>query len=583
MLERKQSGSSMGQAGSVPVPGERTMTFSELFAKLSRPEMLEGVRPAYTNSNPEALDRRQREKLVVILVGLPARGKSYISHRLVNYLNWYGIHCRLFNVGAYRRQKMAEDATKGSRADFFNKDNKDAAQKREELASEVLDQLLDWLINGGGNLAIFDATNTTRERRKRVIERCLKEKGIQCIFVESICNDSKVVEANLAEKVRLSPDFKGMDFHTAMKDLKTRIANYEAVYEELDESETDSTGKSMSFIKVINLSSKVIANNVHGGIARSVLTFLMNLHIVQRPIFLVRAPNSDGLEDQDVTFPGLQMPGGVLKDISRLDGKEATEGSEVDLRNTGKYDSQGEPVRRRTSHTDLYGRYQSSELNNQPIIQFEDERSAVLELAGEVNVVVVRRGDTTMPCSVHFQTVDGTAKAGIHYVHNSGVLNFASMQSRAEIKVMIMDCQNCHAPDENFSIVLSGIQPAGAILGRKQQCTVTILNDDAGLPERLRMDWSRLRFPDSSKLTRALNDGGREVADRLGVLLEEQVQEFYMRQHKQKLEKVKVVRDLCQGKLMEIREDINSTIHRRGVVEAAMQIQHRLDGEVVHS
>ena len=42
-----------------------------------------------------------------------------------------------------------------------------------------------------------------------------------------------------------------MDFHTAMKDLKTRIANYEAVYEELDEAETDSTGKSISFIKVI--------------------------------------------------------------------------------------------------------------------------------------------------------------------------------------------------------------------------------------------------------------------------------------------------------------------------------------------
>ena len=146
-----------------------------------------------------------------------------------------------------------------------------------------------------------------------------------------------------------------------------------------------------------------------------------------------------------------------------------------------------------------------------------------------------------------------------------------------------MDCQNCHEPDENFSIVLSGIQPAGVSLGRKQQCTVTILNDDAGLPERLRMDWSRLRFPDSSKLTRGLNDGGREVADRLGVLLEEQVQEFYMRQHKQKLEKVKVVRDLCHVKLLDIQEDINSTIHRRGVVEAAMQIQHRLDGEVVDS
>ncbi len=55
--------------------------------------------------------------------------------------------------------------------------------------------------------------------------------------MESICTDEKVVEANLAEKVRLSPDFKGMDFSTAVKDLKQRISNYEAVYESVGEDE----------------------------------------------------------------------------------------------------------------------------------------------------------------------------------------------------------------------------------------------------------------------------------------------------------------------------------------------------------
>jgi adenylylsulfate kinase-like enzyme len=48
-----------------------------------------------------------KKKLVVVLVGLPARGKSYISHRLVNYLNWVGIRCKLFNVGAARRSVSA--------------------------------------------------------------------------------------------------------------------------------------------------------------------------------------------------------------------------------------------------------------------------------------------------------------------------------------------------------------------------------------------------------------------------------------------------------------------------------------------
>lgn len=35
------------------------------------------------------------ERLVVILVGLPARGKSYISQKLVRYLNWNGLNCKV--------------------------------------------------------------------------------------------------------------------------------------------------------------------------------------------------------------------------------------------------------------------------------------------------------------------------------------------------------------------------------------------------------------------------------------------------------------------------------------------------------
>jgi hypothetical protein len=33
----------------------------------------------------------------------------------------------------------------------------------------------------------------------------MKEPGVSVLFVESICTDSKVIEANLVEKVRLSP------------------------------------------------------------------------------------------------------------------------------------------------------------------------------------------------------------------------------------------------------------------------------------------------------------------------------------------------------------------------------------------
>lgn len=40
-------------------------------------------------------------KILTAMVGLPARGKSFTSSRLSNYLNWCGIKCKIFNAGEY--------------------------------------------------------------------------------------------------------------------------------------------------------------------------------------------------------------------------------------------------------------------------------------------------------------------------------------------------------------------------------------------------------------------------------------------------------------------------------------------------
>ncbi|KAJ3148643.1 hypothetical protein HDU86_007398 [Geranomyces michiganensis] len=42
-------------------------------------------------------------KLVIFMVGLPARGKSYVCKKLVRYLSWSGFNTRVFNVGNRRR------------------------------------------------------------------------------------------------------------------------------------------------------------------------------------------------------------------------------------------------------------------------------------------------------------------------------------------------------------------------------------------------------------------------------------------------------------------------------------------------
>ncbi|KAJ1491945.1 hypothetical protein T484DRAFT_1773143 [Baffinella frigidus] len=48
------------------------------------------------------------DKLVLVMVGLPGRGKSFIARKIEQYYTWFGGRKpKAFNVGRYRR--MLED------------------------------------------------------------------------------------------------------------------------------------------------------------------------------------------------------------------------------------------------------------------------------------------------------------------------------------------------------------------------------------------------------------------------------------------------------------------------------------------
>ena len=122
------------------------------------------------------------EPLVIAMVGLPARGKSYISKMLMRYLKWTGFECELFNVGSYRREMGFASAD----SNFFSAGNQDAHKVREELAMSVQECMYLWLKSSDGNkrrVAIFDATNTTISRRLALAKRARQE-GVFLLFIE---------------------------------------------------------------------------------------------------------------------------------------------------------------------------------------------------------------------------------------------------------------------------------------------------------------------------------------------------------------------------------------------------------------
>lgn len=57
-------------------------------------------------------ERDVASKLVIIMVGLPARGKSYITKKIQRYLSWQQHNSQIFNVG--NRRRVAASAQPGS-------------------------------------------------------------------------------------------------------------------------------------------------------------------------------------------------------------------------------------------------------------------------------------------------------------------------------------------------------------------------------------------------------------------------------------------------------------------------------------
>lgn len=70
-----------------------------------RPTTLDipGLTKSKVSPDGKIAQRDVGSKLVIVMVGLPARGKSYITKKIARYLNWLQHDTKIFNVGERRR------------------------------------------------------------------------------------------------------------------------------------------------------------------------------------------------------------------------------------------------------------------------------------------------------------------------------------------------------------------------------------------------------------------------------------------------------------------------------------------------
>ena len=235
------------------------------------------------------------EKHVLVMVGLPARGKTHMAKRLSQYLRFFhGARTQVFNVGTYRRRMMPKKAD----AEFFDQHDARSEALRKSFARAALKDMIDFLFQednvsyleqrgfDSGRVAIYDATNTTRSRREWLREQ-LDALPLKLLFVESVCTDEAIIERNIWQaKVNNEDYHTEADKRRAYDDFRARIRKYEEVYEPMEEEH-------LSFIKLINCGRRVEINNIHGFLLGRIVQFLSNLHATHQTIYLSRHGQSE--------------------------------------------------------------------------------------------------------------------------------------------------------------------------------------------------------------------------------------------------------------------------------------------------
>ena len=231
----------------------------------------------------DAVAGTQGDKYVIAMVGLPARGKTYISRKLARYLEFFhDAPTKVFNVGNYRREKFGP----GQAHTFFDHANSEGLKIRHECAAAAMEDLKLWLCEEKnlGRVGIYDATNSTHKRREWIVEQLVPSilpSSSHIIFVESFCDDESLIDNNITATKLQSPDYVGMTAEDAIADFKRRISHYTDIYETMKDEK-------QSWIRLRNAGTQVTSNLIRGFLPGRILHFVMNLHTRPRPIYLSR-------------------------------------------------------------------------------------------------------------------------------------------------------------------------------------------------------------------------------------------------------------------------------------------------------
>ncbi|KAJ7185629.1 6-phosphofructo-2-kinase-domain-containing protein [Mycena filopes] len=222
-------------------------------------------------------------KILIVTVGLPARGKTHISRALERYLRWMGVKTQVVSLGDYRRKTLG--GAQKLPPDYFTLGEKTPETQALRIkVSNGCEKTIWEYFEDGGQVVIYDANNGTRAARQALAEKFDKA-GIHVVMLESLCDNQEIIERNIRSVKISSPDYRSWNPDEAVKDYYRRITDHEKHYEPVEET-------TWPFIRIINVGEKIMVNNIQGYLQSRIVFFLMNIHNRYRTIYFARSGQS---------------------------------------------------------------------------------------------------------------------------------------------------------------------------------------------------------------------------------------------------------------------------------------------------
>lgn len=284
---------------------------------------------------------KRKAKYVVILMGLPATGKSTIAKQLIEYLGrnplTNKLRCQVYNAGNVRRRTLSPTDTSYITSAELN-DNVFAPKnrlKKENFARITLHNLLDDIDADACDFAIFDATNSTTLRRHYVLSQLssynlnpYSNYIISPVVLEIKCNDSNFIKFNIHNK-SFNNDYFDKPYDFAVSDFSERLKIYRDQYSPFMKEEFEEYIESTTKVRSLYTPPDEKFNVYHGCAYFSIVNLgLNNDHSKNLKHFYKKCPNENKILMNLIEF--------FTDDYLNLFGKEYVKNVENFFKNDNK-------------------------------------------------------------------------------------------------------------------------------------------------------------------------------------------------------------------------------------------------------